>query len=252
MRRVAVWAFLCVASLGARAVSAASPDYDALLYRALRYGNTEERREQKEDARQALFAVGADALREVMARAHYENVMLQVFAFELVSGHVPAEAGVPVLAEFLNSEHEQTRRVAAYLLGFYPRAEDQVPALMGMLSEEKLRGVALRTLGKWKVDAVRPVARELLRDESERIRIAACNALGAFADPADLSALIEAMGDGALLVRNGATRAVLQCGAAARAVLEATLPESEGTKRRQIEQALRVLKGEWEGELPYY
>ncbi|HMP76474.1 MAG TPA: HEAT repeat domain-containing protein [Kiritimatiellia bacterium] len=219
-------------------------DYDAVLYRAVRYGNTEQRREEKRIAREELFARGGDALREVMARAHVENIMLQVLALELVSDRVPAEQGVPVLVAELDSPHEQTRRIAAYLLGFYPRAEEAVPRVLAMLDVEKERNAALRTLGKWKVDAVRPRAAALLSDPAERTRINACNALRELRHPDDLPALIESLADPALLVRNGAARAIADHGEPARHPLRAALARSEGVQQRHIIRLLGVLRDE--------
>lgn len=220
---------------------AVRPDYDELLYRALRYGNTEQRRAEKEDARQALFAQGADALRAVMSRAHVENIMLQVLAFELVAERVSAAAGTPVLTEFLDAPDEQTRRVAAYLLGFYPRADAEIPALLAMLDKERERNVALRTLGKWKVEEARAPARGLLNAESERTRIAACNALGDIGNSGDIPALIDALGDPALLVRNTAARALEWHGKPAKRPLSKALASSQGVQKRQILRLLGAL-----------
>lgn len=239
-RRLAVCLALLIAAC-AHGAETAAPNYDELFYRALRYGNTEQRRTEKEAARQALFAQGAQALREVMARVHVENLMLQVLAFEMVAEHVPAEEGTPVLAEFLSAPDDQTRRIAAYLLGFYPRDDAEIPALLAMLENEKQRGVALRTLGKWRVDAVRVAARELLHAESERVRIAASNALGELNNPEDIPALIEALGDSAFLVRNSAARALVRQGAPAKRPLRKALASSQGAQKRQVLRLLGAL-----------
>lgn len=219
----------------------ASPNPDDLLYRATRYGNTAERRTDKEAARNELFAMGAAGLRAVMARAHIENLMLHVLAFELVNERVPAEQGTAVLAECLSSEHPQTRRIAAYLLGFYPRADAHVPALVALLDEEKQRNAALRTLGKWKVESVSMRARELLKAENERTRIAACNALASICRPDDLPALIVALGDRSLLVRNAAARVIFAKGRAAIRPLRHALDDATDERRRQVVRLLVAL-----------
>jgi HEAT repeat protein len=228
---------------GARAGDA--PRIDDLLYRATRYGNTEEKRADKQAARGELFAMGAGGLRAVLERAHLENLMLHVLALELVSERVPANEGTPVLAEFLASEHPQTRRMAAYLLGFYPRAEVHVPELVALLDEEKQRNAALRTLGKWKEASIGPRAREFLRAERERTRIAACNALREIGGPADIPALVEALGDASLLVRNAAARAIVAHGRAAVRPLRRALSDAAGAsddvRRRQIVRLLTAL-----------
>lgn len=220
----------------------AEPDFDALLYRATRYGNTEQRRQEKEAARETLFALGPVALREVMARAHVENLMLHVLALELVTDRVPAESGAPVLAAFLSAPQEQTRRIAAYLLGFYPRWEPSIPALLAQLEVERERQAALRTLGKWRVAEARSPARALVCSTNERIRIVACNALGEIGDRNDLPVLIEALGDPALLVRNAAARAILAQGARAQRPLRRALAASGNlVQRRQIVRLLGAL-----------
>lgn len=241
-RRTGLAIFLMAALCARAEPPLATSEYDELLYRALRYGNTEQRRKEKEEARQELFAHGADALQQVMTRVHVENIMLQVLAFEMVAERVPAEAGTPVLAESLVSTNEQTRRISAYFLGFYPRSDAQIPMLLSMLDSEKERNAALRTLGKWRVDEARGPTREFLHASSERTRIAACNALYEIRNPADLSALIEALGDSALLVRNAAARAILQQGKSAKRPLKKALAASEGLQKRQIVRLLGALK----------
>ncbi len=229
------------AFLGAALAVHAERDMDALLQRATRYGNTAERRAEKEAARAELFAMGAEGLRGLMARAHLENLMLHVLAFEVVNERVPAERGIPVLAGFLASEHPRTRRVAAYLLGFYPRDEASIPALLALLDEEKQRNAALRTLGKWNVEAAAPRARALLRAEAERTRIAACNALAELRLADDLPVLMGALGDESLLVRNAAGRAILAHGRAAARPLRRALGDAAGVQRRQIARLLVAL-----------
>lgn len=222
--------------------SANDIDYDRLLYRALREGNTAERKTAKEAAQKELFELGPDALREIMARVHMENIMLQVFAFELVANHVPAATGAPILTDSLSSGDAQTRRVAAYLLGFYPRTEPAIPRILSMLDVEKERNVALRTLGTWRVEEAREAMRALLHSEAERTRLAACIALGKFNDTADVPALIEALGDPAFLVRNAAARALLAQGRASVRPLRSALSTSSGIQRRQIVRVLGALQ----------
>lgn len=216
----------------------AEPDFDALLFRALRYGDSPERRDEKARARAELDALGADALRAMMARAHFENLMLHVVALEFVQHQVPAEQGTPILRQSLESPHEQTRRAAAFMLGFYPRDDASIPTLLAMLDRERERNPALRTLGIWRVDAARDAVHALLRAESERTRIFAANALSRLGNPEDLPALIDALGDPAFLVRNTAARAILAHGRAALPALRAALPDAEGARLRQL---IRIL-----------
>lgn len=219
----------------------AEPDYDALLYRALRYGDTPERRAEKATARKELEALGAHALRAMMERAHFENVMLQVVALEFVQYLVSAADGVPVLRASLDSPNEQTRRTAAFMLGFYPRDEQSVPVLIAMLDRERERNAALRTLGLWRIDEARAPARALLRADVERTRLVAANALGRIRSVEDVPALIEALGDTALLVRNTAARALMVYGTEAAPALRAALTDAEGPRLRQLIRLLGAL-----------
>ncbi len=240
MKRVLLMLASCSWLCMPRAV--AGPDYDELLYRALRHGDTAERRAEKAAARAELDALGAEALRAMMARAHFENLMLHVVALEFVQNQVPAETGAPILVEALDSPHEQTRRAAAFLLGFYPRRGEAIPALLAMLDREKERNAALRTLGVWRVQEARAPAGALLRADEERTRIAACNALNRIGHRDDIPALIEALGDEAILVRNAAARALTAHGPAALRALRAALPRAQGAQQRQLIRLLGELR----------
>lgn len=219
-------------------------DWDALLYRATRYGDTAQRRAEKAEVRKALWAEGPRALRELMARVHCENVMLGVIAHELVVDGVPASNGVPVLAEFLDAEQDVARRSAVYLLGFYPCPDTGVVArVRAALAEEKARGAALRTLGRWGDRAVRAEAERLLReDPQERVRAQAANTLRDLREQAALPALIEALGDPVYMVRFTAARAVATFGDAAHRPLRDALETAEGQALRLVVRLLGELR----------
>lgn len=236
---VALWA-----GVGFADVSTNS-SYDELFFSATRYGNTEARREEKKAAREELFRRGPDALREVMNRIHFENIMLQVLAFELVREAVPAEAGTPVLMNYLDSERVEARRMAAYFLGFYP-APEKPERLLNLLADEKTRNAAIRTLGKWKVAAARSeIARLMKEGDKERTRVLCANALRDIGNPDDLPALITALGDPVFTVRNTAARAIAAFGKNAHRPLRNALEGSAGAARRQIVRLLGELQVSW-------
>jgi hypothetical protein len=104
-----------------------------------------------------------------MERIHFENVMLQVLAMEMVHDWIPATNGTPVLLGYLDHERVETRRAAIYFLGFYP-APEKPARLLKALDDEKTRNAALRTLGKWKVDRARDEMRALLKKSEPNAR----------------------------------------------------------------------------------
>lgn len=232
MRRLICYnlAALLLASMSLKA----REDIEPLLVRALRYADTPEKQAQQKEARAELERLGPTALQAMVDRLHFENVMLHVVALEFVQNHVAAENGIPILRAALTSPFEQTRRAAAFMIGFYPRDDASIPLLLAQLEREREQNMAIRTLGIWKVDAARPRLRELLRSPKERTRIVACNALGRLADPRDIAVLVEALGDDALLVRNAAARALID-GFGDRAIpaLKKQLRRGDGVRLRQ-------------------
>ncbi len=194
----------CPAS--AQTASDASADYETLIFRAVRYGTTPEKRAQKKAAREELFARGPKALHEVMKRAHSRNVMVGVLAQELVE-RLPADQGAPVLVEFLTSTNSDTRRMAAFFLGFYNTPE-YAPQVRGLLEDPEAAGAALRTLGKWKVRDAMGDIEAFLRHEREVRRIAAVNALRDIGDPRAIPLLEPCLQDRYFTVRRAAARAI--------------------------------------------
>ena len=219
--------------------------YDELLYSVTRYGNTEARREEKKVAREELFRRGPEALREVMDRIHFENIMLQVFAFELVRGPVSAESGTPVLLGYLDNERPETRRIAAYFLGFYPAPENP-DRLLKLLDDDRTRNAAIRTLGKWKVEAARlEITRLLATSNKERTRVLCANALRDLGHPEALPDLIAALGDPVFTVRNTAARAIASYGKNAHRPLREALETARDPARRQIIRLLGEMQVNW-------
>lgn len=198
---------------------------DDLLCDATRYANTPARREAKAIAREALLARMPDALHAAMRRVHGDRVMIQVLVMEWVMT-LPEDVVVPVLLEFLDDGNEDTRRVALFFLGFKD-APEHAAAVMTHLSNENTRSAALRTLGKWRVADVRPVAEHWLAEGGERVRVVAANALRDIGDPAAVPALVRALEDPVFTVRNTAARAILVLTKDDRSLV----PESAGAER---------------------
>lgn len=183
------------------------PDYEALIFDATRYATTPEKRARKQAAREKLFTLGPKALHETMKRVHSKNVMVGVLAQELVE-RIPAEQGAPVLAEFLTATNSDTRRVAAFFLGFY-EAPEYAPQVRELLADSDAAGAAIRTLGKWKVREALDDIALFLQNEREVRRIAAINALRDIGDPRAIPLLEPCLKDRMFTVRRAAARAIL-------------------------------------------
>jgi HEAT repeat protein len=231
----AALAVLCGAALGQEPAAT----FDELLQKAVRYGDTAEKRAEKAKARAELFAGGPAALDGVMARIHIENVMISVLAQELVE-KMDAAAAVPVLLAHTKAERSVTRKMAAYFLGFY-EAPAQAKALIPLLADEETRGAAIRTLGKWRVADAVPQIRNHIRDSDERVRVQVVNALRDIGDPRGIPALIETLDDPVFTVRNAAGRALVTMGSASVGPLLAALPEAREPALRQIIRYLGML-----------
>lgn len=214
-RRLIPASFVVLAFLS---LAASAADFDTLLFDATRYANTSEKREAKASARVALKEQMPDAFRAAMDQVHGDNVGLQVLVMEWVF-ELPSEVIVPVLAEYIDHARADTRRMAIYFLGFHqaPELSDRV---MNHLDEDKTRGVALRTLGKWKIAAARTAMEETLANGKERQRVVAANALRDLGDPAAIPALIAALDDPVFTVRNTAARALVTFGDETKRTLE--------------------------------
>jgi HEAT repeat protein len=202
-------------------------ELDALLVEAVRYGDTADKRAAKEAAREALRARMPEALDAAMDWVHGDQVMVQVLVMEWVTT-LPAETVVPVMVGRLGDDRVETRRIAAFFLGFHD-APEHAGLLLPLLDDAETRGAALRTLGKWRVGEARGAMERWLREGTERVRVVAANALRDVGDAAALPALLAALDDPVFTVRHVAARAVVSMGAAA---VEALAEDPEGISPR--------------------
>lgn len=225
----------CLLAFDAQAVEG-KDSLPGLLYDATRYANTPGRKEAKRLAREELKQQLPAALREAMAYVHGDNVGLQVLVMEWVQSG-PAETVVPTLLEFAGHERPETRRMALYLLGFHDTPE-HAGEVLPHLEDPVTRGSALRTLGKWKIQAARPAAEKWLVDGEERLRVVAANALRDLAEPGAIPALIQALDDPVFTVRNTAARALLSFGSEAVKPIEAARTSAAPRTGRILDRCL--------------
>jgi HEAT repeat protein len=216
---------------------------DELLPHAVRYGDTVERREAKEQARQEIFARRPASFRHIMSLVHLDNVGIQVMAHEMVD-QMTADDAVPVLLDFVTSEHEDTRRAAAYFLGFYPTAATNAAAIRPLLLDERTRNAAIRTLGKWRSAGDMRAVAGFLTDTKERTRVTAANALRDIGDARAVPALIAALNDPYFTVRNTAQRAIVSFNKRAEEELLGALPLAKPPAQRLIVQALGQIRSD--------
>ena len=227
--------FMLLISLAGALSARAATDWDDVLYRATRYGDTAERRAGKDAARGVVFSNSVESLRALMDRIHFENVGLQVLAQNLVE-QMKKDDAVPVLLDYLKPGPTNTQRIAIYFLGFYS-APESASKLRPVLDNPPLRGITIRTLGKWRSrDDAKAIA-GFLSDTNERVRVASANALREIADEQSIPALIQAQGDAVFTVRNTALRALVSFPGAEKQIVEA-LEKADGIRRRQLIRAL--------------
>lgn len=235
-----VCAAACAVRLpGARAEPEFDPEaatYDELIFHVQRYGNTEQKRENKKAAWEEIFGRGPDALREVMERIHIDNVMIGVLAQNMVQQFDPTNTG-PVLVEFVSSTNARTRKIAVYFLGFHEEPA-YVERVMPLLDDEDAAGATMRTLGKWGARSAVSNILPFLEHEREVRRVAAVNALRDIGDPVAVPGLIDALSDPAFTVREAAQRALTELGRPARDAMLRALPEAGDPARRHMIRAL--------------
>lgn len=213
---------------------------ETLVSHAQRYGSTPEKRDMKKAAKKEIFRRGDRALRYLMDHAHLENMWIRVLADQLVRTLDTGEA-VPVLLGYLDSDHEDTRKFAAYFLGFHDTPQ-HAARLLPLLEDDKAAGSAIRTLGKWRSREAVPRILPYLSDPKERRRIVAVNALRDIGDDRAVLPLMSRLADPVFTVRRAAARALVTFGDAAESVLLKHLPFLAGPDRREVVRVLGTLR----------
>jgi len=213
---------------------------DELMVHASRYGTTQSKRERKKQSHDELMNRKAAALEYLVNHTYIENMWFFIYGHELNQKLDDREA-VPVLLDALASSQSNVVRTAAYFLGFH-QAPEQADRLLSLLDNEFTAGTAIRTLGKWQCVQAVPQIIPFLKNEKERRRIVAANALRDIDDPRAIPALINALDDPFFTVRNAAARALVQMGAEAQPALLEILDQTDGLKQRQIIRTLSDMR----------
>lgn len=214
--------------------------FDELFFHLQRYGNTEERRTRKEQSSEEFKRRGPESLAYLMGQSHIDNFWIRIM-IDQTRRVVEDQQVAEVLVEFVDSEHEDTRKYAAYFLGFTdaPQYADRVKPL---LTDEKASGAAIRTLGKWKTLSAMPDIIAFLNHGEERKRVSAANALRDIGDPGAIPHLITALGDPIFTVRNTAARALETFGKSAEKEIVTAIDKADVVSKRQMVRILGTRK----------
>ena len=213
-----------------------------LFSRMQRYGNTEQRRLEKKAAKDEFIARGGESVRFLMNHIHLKNMWVRIYLTEYIEQkRFKEEDAVPVLLEYLASDLPETRKRAAYYLGFYSTPQ-HAEAVMALLGDAKATGAAARTLGKWGVEQAVGEIGALLGHEKERWRVIAANALRDIGAPRAEPFLVDALDDPVCTVRKTAARALSVLGEDTARALVKRLPSAEGLALRETIHVLGVAK----------
>jgi hypothetical protein len=123
--------------------ASALPD---LMFHVSRSGETPLRRQCKEAAKVELKRRGVVSLRYLLERAGSENPWFYLCARDVLPA-VPTNAAAEVLVSLLGSASKDTRKTAAFMLGFLDTPQ-HAAAVRALLDDEEAAGAAIRTLGK--------------------------------------------------------------------------------------------------------
>lgn len=201
-----ITALLLLAAAHGYAATVVNREYDELVKKAVQYGSTAEKRAEKSEARELLFEHPDESLEMLMQYVHLENLSIRVLIDNLVTA-MEAEPAGAVLSKFLSSEHVETRKFAAWFLGYHDTP--QYAGLLGpLLEEDKTRNAAIRTLGKWKVEERFFTIASFLEHPEERTRVVAVNALRDIGSDDSIPFLRDALEDPFFTVRKAALRAI--------------------------------------------
>jgi len=213
---------------------------EELMVDANRYGTTEEKLTRKYAAQEEIMNRGSESLTYLINNTHLKNMWFWIFSRMLVE-KLPAEEAMPILLAATTSEKQAVKKSAIYFMSYYDTPENAT-AIQPFISDEKLAGVTMRTLGKWHATNAVPEILPYMHHEKERLRIVAVNALRDIGDPSAVPALVVALGDPVFTVRNAAARALGVIGQPAEPALLEAYEQAGTTQKRQILRTLSDLR----------
>lgn len=192
----------------------------------------------KSKARAQLKKLGVEQIRILLDHVHVNNMYIR-FDLDTLVRQNAAKAG-PHLQDGLASEHERTRKYAAYYLGFTPPGDPT--DLLPLLDHPETAGVAMRTLGKWAITNAVPKILPHLAHDDERVRIRAINALRDINDPDAINPLLPSLDDEFFTVRYAAERALSSLATNHVETLTNALPDAAPQTQRHLVRILGAIK----------
>lgn len=214
---------------------------EELMVHANRYGSTEEKYTRKFAAQDEIMNRGTASLRYLINNTHIQNIWFWIFSRMLIE-KLPADEAMPVLLDALDSDKTDVRKSALFFMSYYDTPE-HAEIIQPCMEDEKLVGMTMRTLGKWRITNAAPAIASFLQHTNERIRVVAVNALRDIGDPVAVPELVTALGDPIFTVRNTAARALAVIGPAAEpALLNAYGQTDSIIEKRQILRTLCDLR----------
>lgn len=190
----------------------AEASFSNLLRYASTYATTDQKRADKQAAKDELMARGPDSLRYLAGLAHIRNIWPFVYAHQLVRS-LDAEEAMPVLMEALDGTNTYHRSWAVFLMGEYTNAP-ACDRILPLLAEDVLFNSAARTLGKWQCGEAVPLIETGLSSTNERTRIIAVNALADIGNRSSVPVLVAMLSDEVFTVRYAAQYALVRLDAA--------------------------------------
>jgi len=239
---------LCVLFAGGTSLFAAekpvkASPHETLIFHAYKPSVTTADKQVRAKAKAALNKMGLKRLEALMDFIHIKNIYIRIDAYALVMKS-KADAELPIILEkYLDSEHDRTRRYAAFFFSLLDTPE-MAPKLRPLLQDDKGRAFAIRALGKWKDLESLPEITKDLKHENERRRIMAVNALRDIGDAASAKPLIPLLDDPFFTVRYASERALTSLGELAEAGLIAASQDGSTRRRRHAVSALGQMKSE--------
>jgi len=213
-----------------------------LIRQSTLYPDTEKKAREKALAYEILRRDGAAVLPFWLRQLDHDALMVRVRLDEFID-EVGATNAAPALLEALESPNELIRRNACYYVGKL-KVTGAVELLRGQLAHEKVRPIALWTLGELKARCILDEAPKYLDDSNESTRMRAAAALGKLGDARAVPVLIEKLDDELWNVRYVAQAALVRIGKPSVQPMLRALPKAPDRARPHLIEALGRV-GDW-------
>jgi HEAT repeat protein len=210
--------------------------WQKLIRQAIQYPDTAKKAREKAIAYELLLRDGAAVLPFWLRQLDHDALMVRVRLDEFMDV-MGATNAAPALLEALQSPNELVRRQACYYVGKL-KVDGATEFLRQQLAHDKVRAIALWSLGELKAPAVMEEAARYRDDPQESVRMRANAALGKLGDPRGIPQLIAALDDPLWNVRYVAQAALIKIGKPSLPPMLAALPNSADRARSYLIEAI--------------